>query len=424
MISQTKTNWREVRLGEVIEKIIDNRGKTPPLAKSGYPMIEVFQLSRDRKYPDVSNVNKQKFVSENTYNTWFRSGHPKEGDILMSTVGTIAQWDLMPKKEKYCIAQNIVALRPDLSKTTSEFLRFYFNQRKFVSQVEGIVIGATQPSVRLPHFLDLEIEIPFLDVQIRIADILSAFDDKIELNNKISRTLEQMAQTIFKEWFVNFKFPGHEKIKMIDSELGEIPVGWEVKSLDSVVELDKGLSYKGSGLVEKGMSMINLGCFLRGGQFSYDNLKYYVGDYKPRHVAQVGDLLVSNTDITQEREIIGNPVIVEEWLGNRKYLFTHHIYIFRPKSNLNKIFLYYLLRQSAFRARVIGAASGTNILGLSKESISSFEIIVPPVNLVEKFTDVSSQILEKMSKIKHENQKLSALRDLLLPKLMKGEIKV
>lgn len=310
--------------------------------------------------------------------------------------------------------------------SNSDFIHYLSRTFRIRKLAEGSMVGASgRQRVERAAFENIEVEVPEnLETQKRIADILSAFDDKIELNNKISKNLEATAQAIFKEWFVNFKFPGHEKIKMVDSELGKIPEGWEVKKLADIVGLDKGISYKGSGLNKSGMPMINLGCFMRGGKFSYDNLKYYSGDYKPRHIAEIGDLLVSNTDITQEREIIGNPVIVEEWLGNKKYLFTHHIYILRPKSDLNKTFLYYLLRQSAFRARVIGAAAGTNILGLSKEAISSFEIIIPPAELVEKFTAMASQILEKISSIKHENQKLSALRDLLLPKLMSGEIKI
>jgi len=425
MITQIKKTWQRVKLRDVIEKVIDNRGKTPPLSKSGHELIETFQMSINNKYPDLTNKDKQKYVSEEIYNTWFRSGHPKEGDILFSTVGaSIPQWCFVPKNSEYCIAQNLIALRPDKNKVLPEYLKSYFNQKKFIQEVKGIIIGAAQPSIKVPHLLSMEIALLSLNDQELITAILSAFDDKIELNNKISKNLEATAQAIFKEWFVNFKFPGHEKIKMVDSELGKIPEGWEVKKLADIVGLDKGISYKGSGLNKSGMPMINLGCFMRGGKFSYDNLKYYSGDYKPRHIAEIGDLLVSNTDITQEREIIGNPVIVEEWLGNKKYLFTHHIYILRPKSDLNKTFLYYLLRQSAFRARVIGAAAGTNILGLSKEAISSFEIIIPPAELVEKFTAMASQILEKISSIKHENQKLSALRDLLLPKLMSGEIKI
>ena len=309
--SQSKT-WRKVKLGEVLERVIDNRGKTPPLSKSGHPMIEVFQLSRNRKYPDMGDIKKQKFVSDDVFNKWFRSGHPQKGDILVSTVGTIAQWNLTPPGSEYCIAQNVVALRSDSSKTTSEFLRFYFNQRKFVSRVEGIVIGATQPSVRLPHFLNLEVEIPSLDVQKRIAEILSAFDDKIELNNKISRTLKQMAQAIFKEWFVNFRFPSHEKVKMVNSELGKIPEGWEVKKIKDVVKIQKGLSYSSSEINENpiGVPMLNLANFLRGGGFNPSGTKYYSGRYKETDLVESGDIIIAMTDLTSNREVIGHPARV------------------------------------------------------------------------------------------------------------------
>ena len=183
-------NWQKVKLGEILEKIIDNRGKTPLLSNSGHELIETFQMSINNKYPDLTNKSKQKYVSKKTYNNWFRSGHPKEGDILFSTVGaSIPQWCFVPKNSKYCIAQNLIALRPDGSKVLPEYLKSYFDQKKFVKEVKGIIIGAAQPSIKVPHLLSLKISLPSLNDQKRIAGILSAFNDKIELNNKISKNL-------------------------------------------------------------------------------------------------------------------------------------------------------------------------------------------------------------------------------------------
>lgn len=424
MTTQTKTTenqktlptgWRKVKLGEVLEKVIDNRGKTPPLAKSGYPMIEVFQLSRDRKYPDLSDAKKQKFVSEITYKTWFRSGHPKEGDILMSTVGTIAQWNLMPKDEEYCIAQNVVALRPDLSKTTPEFLRFYFNQRKFVSQVEGIVIGATQSSVRLPHFLNLDIEIPSLDTQKRIADILSAFDDKIELNNKISQTLEQMAQAIFKEWFVNFRFPGYEKVKFIDSELGKIPEGWEVKNIGSIAN------------VVLGGTPSRLKPEYWGGEIPWIN-SGKVNEFRivsaSEYITEAG-LKNSNARLMPKRTTL--IAITGATLGQVSLLEVEAsanqsvIGIF-DSDNLPSEFIYLYIKQNI--DDLISAAAGGAQQHINKQIVESYEILVPSDDIISKFAKILRPIFDQIANIVFESQKLAALRDLLLPKLMSGEIRV
>lgn len=421
---EVKTGWRKAKLIEVLEKVIDNRGKTPPLSNSGYPMIEVFQLSRDRKYPNMNDGKKQKFVSEQTFNTWFRSGHPRGGDILMSTVGTIAQWDLMPNGGKYCIAQNVVALRPDLSKTTPEFLRFYLNQRMFVSQVEGIVIGAAQPSVRLPHFLNLEIEIPSLDAQKCIADILSTFDDKIELNNKISRILEQMAQAIFKEWFVDFRFPGHEKIKMADSELGKVPEGWEVRKVKDVARVKKGLSYSSMEINEKseGLPLINLASFQRGGGYKNAGIKFYTGCYSEDHVVKSGDIIIAMTDLTSNREVIGHParVPINSW---KKFLISLDVCVLKT-DDLYKEYLYYLMLRKKFAYQMASSAGGTNVAHLSKSAIEEYELVLPARNVLEQLKNFISDIFEKQNVIEIENQKLAELRDLLLPKLMSGEIRV
>lgn len=275
-----------------------------------------------------------------------------------------------------------------------------------------------------PEFVTLEFPLPPLAEQKRIAGVLAAFDDKIENNNRIIKTLEEMAQAIFKEWFVHFRFLGHEKAEFVDSPFGRIPKGWEEKELGELVEITKGISYKGSGLADMGVPMINLGCFKRGGEFSYDNLKFYKGEYRPRHIAKVGDLLLSNTDMTQEREIIGNPALVEEWSGHTEYLFTHHIYLLSPKTDISRAYLYYLMKESAFRERVIGAASGTNVLGLTRQSIDDFGIMVPSSDVLKDFGKVADPIRSQGSLAKTENQKLAATRDLLLPKLMSGEIRV
>jgi type I restriction enzyme S subunit len=426
-MGKSKTAWHKVRLddGEGLSLIIDHRGITPKKLGGDWDHSGIPALSaKNIKNGQIINQSDIRYINQNMYEKWMPEKLEK-GDILLTSEAPLGEVYYLKEKNDYCLSQRLFALRANIHVLYPCYLYHFLRSPSGQHALERRISGTAAQGIRQAELRKIDVVVPVdISEQKRIAEILSAFDDKIENNNRIIKMLEEMAQAIFKEWFVNFRFPGYEKVKMVDSELGKIPEGWEVRSLNSIVELDKGLSYKGSGLAEKGMPMINLGCFLRGGKFLYDNLKHYVGDYKPRHISQVGDLLVSNTDITQDREIIGNPVIVEEWLGNRKYLFTHHIYIIRPKYKLNKIFFYYLLRQTAFRARVIGAASGTNILGLSKESISSFEIIVPPVKLVEKFTDIPSQILEKISKIQTENQKLAKLRDLLLPKLMSGEVGV
>lgn len=384
-------NWQKVKLGELLEGVVDNRGKTPPLSASGYPMVEVYQLSRDSKYPNVNYDSKQKYVSESTYNGWFRAGHPKSGDLLISTVGTISQWNLVPESPHYCIAQNVVALRPDTEKTSAEFLRHYFNQKKFIGQVQGIAIGAAQPSVRLPHFLNLEVDVPEkVTDQKKIVSILSAFDDKIEVNNKIANTLGQTAQTIFKEWFVDFRFPGYKKEKFIDSELGKIPKGWKVKKLGEIMEF----AY-GKGLKEK---------VRKKGDVLVIGSSGVVG----RH----NEKLVSGPGIVVGRKGTVGSI---QWIDDDFYPIDTTFYI---KSKLSLYFCYFLLKRQRF---ITGDSA---VPGLNRNQAYLNNVIVFPESLVKSFENVVKPMFGKRNLILKESQKLSRMRDLLLPKLMRGEIKV
>ncbi|HHV7111287.1 TPA: restriction endonuclease subunit S, partial [Haemophilus influenzae] len=194
------SNLKEYRLGDCIGFIIDNRGKNPPLSDSGYELIETNMISSNNKYPDFDKVTK--YVSEDTYNNWFRKGHPKIGDILISTVGNIGKVAIV-NEDKGCIAQNLIGLRVN-EKIIAEYLYYFLIKKDTQEQILSLNIGSVQPSIKVPHLLNLEIKIPELLKQKECIQVLSKLDDKIQLNTQINQTLEQIAQALFKSWFVDF----------------------------------------------------------------------------------------------------------------------------------------------------------------------------------------------------------------------------
>jgi type I restriction enzyme S subunit len=213
--------WKEYKLGEVIEKVIDNRGKSAPKSEEKFqPIIEINSLGE--REPNYGMVRK--WVSKETYNTWFRSGHPIVGDILVPTVGTIGIVSLMCEN-KGCIAQNIIALRVN-QKAYNLYIYYYLKSSYIKQQLLNLNIGGVQPSIKVPHLLNLDISLPTLHTQQKIANILSSLDDKIEVNRRINEQLEELAQALFKSWFVDFEpFKDGE---FVESELGMIPKGWKV----------------------------------------------------------------------------------------------------------------------------------------------------------------------------------------------------
>jgi restriction endonuclease S subunit len=378
-------------LKEYIDSIIDNRGKTPPLALSGIELIEVNAIIGDRKAVDYDKIRK--YVSIDTYGNWFRTGHPHRGDVLISTVGAIGRVSYI-HKQRGCIAQNIIALRPNQKYLDGNYLYYYLNSNYIQKTLQNLNIGVAQPSLKVPHLLDLGVSFPEYNIQRKIAAILSAYDDLIENNLRRIKILEEMAHNLYREWFVNFRLPGHEKAHFIDSPLGRIPEGWTVHKLRDIATIDKGLSYKGVFLTEDGAPMVNLKCIMPSGGFNRNGTKPYSGQYKSKQQVSSGDLVFANTDITQAGNVIGCPAIVPRVGFDNGGLASHHISIVRLREDcpFNQVSLYYLLLNSGFREHAKSCASGTTVLGFRSDDALDFEFIIPSKNIIVKHTLIFEEI--------------------------------
>ena len=226
-------NCESKQLKEVLSYIVDNRGKTPPCCAQGqFELIEINAIATKSKFPQYNAIRK--YVDEETYMNWFRKGHPKIGDILIPTVGTLDALAIM-KENRGCIAQNIIAIRTRENVCNPKFLYYSLSNPALRKELLNLDIGGVQPRIKVPHLLSIEISIPPLPEQRAIAATLSCLDDKIELNNRMNKTLEEMAQAIFKSWFVDFE--PFQDGEFVDSELGRIPKGWRVGVLDECIEL-------------------------------------------------------------------------------------------------------------------------------------------------------------------------------------------
>jgi type I restriction enzyme S subunit len=210
-----------------------------------------------------------------------------------------------------------------------------------------------------------------------------------------------------------------------ESSFGLIPKGWRVGKLGDYVEAVKGLSYKGKGLSDSGIPLHNLNSVYEGGSYKYEGIKYYVGEYKDRHIVYPGDVIVTNTEQGFKFLLIGYPAIVPKHYGSFG-IFSHHIFRVRPlpDSPLTSNFIYLLLIFPHFRDQVIGYTNGTTVNMLSADGLKSPLLAVPPHEIVEKFDKIVSFLLEKKEQNYEESQSLIEVRDTLLPKLMSGEIRV
>jgi type I restriction enzyme S subunit len=259
--------------------------------------------------------------------------------------------------------------------------------------------GSTMPIVNKSTFEQIHIPLPPLPEQERIAGILSAYDDKIALNRRMAATLEQMARTLFRQWFGSIE-------------------GDQV-CLGDVVGIERGYSYKGSGLSAEGSGtpMHNLNSVLEGGGYKYAGIKYYnEKDLKERHLVYPGELVVANTEQGHEHLLIGYPAIVPEVYPDG--IFSHHLYRLRPhNTGFTSIFLYHLLLQPEVRGQIEGATNGSTVNMLSKSGFESVRFSLPEIEHIQAFSVQASILHKKQEHIQQENQHLTAQRDLLLQKL-------
>ena len=272
---------------------------------------------------------------------------------------------------------------------------------------------------------DIQVPAYSFATQRKIASILSAYDDLIENNTRRIKILEDMAQTLYREWFVHFRFPGHESVSMVESPLGAIPQGWEVKRLGEVAQLYRGRSYRSINLVEHGdgLPFLNLKNINREGGFRTDGLKWYDGEFKETQVASSNDIIMALTDVTQDRKVVARSARVPD-LGYEKYVLSMDLLKIEPIELIQMDFLYALLKYSSFPEKLKEYANGTTVLHLSPNHVQSSELVLPPNILRQRYAEVAMSIRQQNDLLEKKNVSLRQTRDLLLPKLISGEIDV
>ncbi|MCC5933780.1 MAG: restriction endonuclease subunit S [Balneolales bacterium] len=399
------SEWKEIELGEVAHVQTGPFGsqlKNEQYITGGTPVVTVEHIKDfriiDFDYPSITNEDKERLSKYLM----------KEGDILFTRVGSVDLSAYVSKGQNgWMFSSRMLRVRPS-KEINSRFLSYFVQQKSFRDYIINIAVGATMPSINTGILKTIPISYPPLKEQNEIASVLSSLDDKIDLLHRQNQTLEQMAETLFRQWFV----------EEVDDE-------WEFTSLENFVTCFNGVSYKSADLNPSDTAMITLKSFARDGGFRLDGFKEYTGKYKEQHIVNEGDLVVAHTDITQDAALIGNPIMV---IGRREYkTLLISMDLVKVVSNhdwLSKEFLYYQMKSRDFKQHCLGYSNGSTVLHLSKQAVPSYEFFLPPKELVAEFTSQVKPLIEKSNKnIKHIRN-LEEIRDTLLPKLMSGEVRI
>ena len=438
------SNWKEYRLGDCIEFIIDNRGKNPPLSNNGYELIETISINSENKYPDYSKISK--FVSKDTYNNWFRKGHPKKGDILISTVGAnIGRVSIM-NENRGCIAQNLIGLRTDKEKLVPDYLYYFLIKKSTQHTLSSLNIGSAQPSIKVPHLLNILINVPNIQRQEEIANILSSLDEKIELNTQINQTLEQIAQALFKSWFVDFD-PVRAKVQALSDGLSleqaelaamqaisgktpeeltalsqtqpdryaelaetakafpyemveidgvEVPRGWKIQYLKDICNIVYGKNLPTTKLIKEGYPVF-------GGNG--------VIGYYDKFLYETPQTLVSCRGAASGKVLYSLPY---SFVTNNSLVIEHE------KSGLSYFYIYEALKLQNLTELTSGSAQPQMTIA----NMASVQILVPSKKINEAYKKYVSVFYDKRYQNNLESEKFIEIRDLLLPRLLNGEIQL
>jgi type I restriction enzyme S subunit len=429
--------WRETTLGEVAEFL---SGGTPSKARADYwagsvPWVSAKDMKRFRLDDAQDHLSEEAVVNATTL--------APAGSVLLLARGMTLLNDvpICVINRPMTFNQDVKALRPR-PQVRSDYLPYLVlgNKERLLSLVD--LAGHGTGRLNTDELKALAIAIPPPDEQRAIAHILGTLDDKIELNRRMSETLEAMARALFKSWFVDFdpvrakaegRDPGLPQPladlfpdSFEDSELGEIPRGWEVKPLGELIETVKGRSYKSEELVESDTALVTLKSFARGGGYRPEGLKSFAGTYRPEQVVKPGEIVIACTDVTQAAEVIGRPAMVRQSTRYQRLVASLDTLIVRPKDGgmTTRAFVYLLCSTDTFTEHTYAHSAGTTVLHLAKEAVPSFRFSMPSEKLAQAFDLLAAPILARIQDAELESETLAALRDTLLPKLISGELRV
>lgn len=393
--------------------------KASEYVESGTPVINV----RNVGFGDIRDANLE-FISE-AKTEQLKAHKLLKGDIVFGRKGAVERHALIADdQDGWVQGSDCLRLRLASDTVCERYASYYLRTRAHQDWMRALCsFGATMASLNQDIVKRITIPLPDLPIQRKIAAILTAYDDLIEINKRRIALLEKMAEELYREWFVRMRFPGHQSTKFVKG----LPSNWPITRIGDVISFNKGLSYTGKHLCDEhqGIPMVNLKCFHLGGHFRKEGVKYYDGPYRPQHVVQPGDIVLANTDLTQSGGIIGNPALVPDLNGDGKMIISHHLCAVRLGEHVDsKYFFYHLLLSQSFKGHAFGFANGATVLGLRTNDIERFPFLMPEENLMKAFSDVINPIYNEILSLSKSTELSILARDLLLPRLISGKLSV
>lgn len=432
-----KADWKAMSLREAGVQLIDCDHRTPPAADAGYPYVAIPQIKNGRiDFSNARRITREHFVE------WTRKAHPQKFDVVLSRRCNPGETAFVASEADFALGQNLVLLRAAGSRVYPPFLRWLVRGREWWEQVGKFInVGAVFDSLRCADVPNFELTIPNIKEQRVIANVLGTLDDKIELDRRMNKTLEAIARALFKSWFVDFD-PVRAKVEgrnlrlpkplaslfpdsFQGSELGKIPTGWEVKTIDSIAKRvgmgPFGSSIKVETFVSQGVPVIS-GQHLHGFMMEDNTFNFITLEHAQRLKnanTHRGDVIFTHAGN------IGQASYIPENSRYERYVISQRQFFMRcDLAQVIPSFVAFYFGSPEGQHRLLANTSSSGVPSIARPVtyLRSIELTIPPKSIMDAFHGLVEPLLEQFQRNQNEIHTLAALRDALLPKLLSGEV--
>lgn len=385
----------KIILSEVCEFIVDCPHSTANDEGVGFPLVRTPNVGKGRLvYNDMHRV------SEDVYNQRNFRAVPQEDDLIFAREAPAGNVALIRKGEKVCLGQRTVLLRPNKQKVDPSFLTYYLLAPKQQYGLTGTANGATVAHVNMPTIRNLAIELPDIKVQRKLGGILSAYDNLIENNQKQIKLLEEAAQRLYKQWFIDLRYPGHETTKIVDG----LPEGWHY---GSITEISTCYDSKRKPLSSKERDQQEKVYPYYGAASLMDYVEKFIFDGVYLLFGEDGTVITSDE----------TPMLQYVW---GKFWVNNHAHIFQGANGYSTEFLYMLCKHMKIKDIVTGVAQPK----ISQGRLNDKKIVIPSRTMVAKYSELTQTVFKQIRLLSDAINASKEARDRLLPKLMNGEKEV
>jgi type I restriction enzyme, S subunit len=402
------SNWQAIPIRELYEGLYDGPHATPRPSKDGPVFLGIKNVTDDGQL-DLSDI---RHISEADFPRWTRRVEPRPGDIVFTYEATLNRYAIIPEGFRGCLGRRMALIRPDARKVDTRFLLYYFFTAEWRSViVKKMMSGATVDRIPLITFPTFPVRIPPLAIQRNIAGIIACYDQLIENNQRRIRILEEMARALYREWFVQFRFPGHEGIQRVASPLGGIPEGWEVKKLGEIAQEMRENLRKGT----------------------LNESKPYVGlEHIPRRSLaldawEMTDELGSNKLEFKKGDVLFGkirPYFHKVSIAPFNGVCSADTIVIRARQTEYYAFVAACVSSDEFVAHASATSNGAKMPRANWDVLKNYHVAIPSGQAAEQFSTLFTSIIAQQQTLIFQIENLRRTRDLLLPRLMSGQIEL